>query len=453
MSTDEPAPLSDLPQLQKDRLEYAWNWFNFHAEQRTKMFNYMLLGLGILATAIATTLQRGQALAAIGLSIAAVLLCVAFGRMDRRNRDLYRLAQDALSGIEEKYLFTTAEKGLAKEVTRENTELKKALWRVLWNGHHRFWMPSVMWIFGIVFAAALALACDMHRRPDAYPSPDKTIVVCCRDGTSPPQVPPGEDDPGIKFHTSTPTDVPLAGTGTISSGWRWLAIVGGLLIISAGVALFVSGKSRLAGGALVASGIAAAAIPNLSIPLHAELHVDPSVEFKLPVDVEVTINKLLRDSQPMLLESRSFGGFDKGDDGTRIPICGMQGNAESAEKIRSALSRAQTQGLQPLVVLVGSTDRTPLSPAGRARFESNTGLARARVGTVESCLKLNKTSSDGNGPQPEIVRVVSGPSHTTETRDPPEVEKQELGADRKVDVFLVSLATKTNDPVKSTQFK
>ena len=57
-----PERESSVPGTEEDpRLDYAWKWFNFHAEQRTKMFNYMLVGLGILATAIATMVQKGLA--------------------------------------------------------------------------------------------------------------------------------------------------------------------------------------------------------------------------------------------------------------------------------------------------------------------------------------------------------------------------------------------------------
>jgi ABC-type uncharacterized transport system permease subunit len=44
--------------LHKMPFDYAWKWFAFHAEQRTKMFNFMLIVLGIFATAIAGTLDK-----------------------------------------------------------------------------------------------------------------------------------------------------------------------------------------------------------------------------------------------------------------------------------------------------------------------------------------------------------------------------------------------------------
>jgi hypothetical protein len=425
------------PATQKERLDYAWNWFNFHAEQRTKMFNYMLLGLGILATAIATTLQKGQALAAMGLSIAAVLLCVAFGRMDRRNRDLYKLGQDVLSGIEDKHLFATTEKGLAKEVDRQNSELEKARWPVdeLWTGgHHRFWMPFVIWTFGAVFVAALLLAYDMHRRPDAYPSADKTIVVCCQDVAGSR---PAGSDAGKPGHSVTGTNVTVDGAGTIS-GWRWLTVGAGLLLVAVGVPLLISGKSRLSGGALVASGIAAAALPNLSVPLHAEFRIDPSVDFKLlPEDLKITIERLLKgQAQSALLESGPFVGFGEGLETFQ---CGDTTNAETASKIKSALGLARARGLQPLLLLVGSTDRTPLSPALRARFESNTGLARARVAAAEKCLGLDPQD-------PGVIRLVSGPAYTLGTRDSPKVAEGQMAKDRAVRVFLVALQTKGDDP-------
>jgi hypothetical protein len=142
---------------QRARVDYAWNWFNFHAEQRTKMFNYMLLGLGILATAVATTLQKGQALETIVLSGAAVLICVAFYQMDWRNRYLYKLGQDVLREIESSQLFESQETGITKELKKQDDRGRAHGWA---EGQHRYWMPTVTGIFALLFLAALGRGCD-----------------------------------------------------------------------------------------------------------------------------------------------------------------------------------------------------------------------------------------------------------------------------------------------------
>src|SRR5580704_15273762 len=95
---DNPKPVAPDPSgVQQLRLDYAWKWFDFHAEQRTKMFNYMLLGLGIFATALVTAIEKRLLPEALALSVAAVAITSAFLLIDRRNRALYLLAQDVLA--------------------------------------------------------------------------------------------------------------------------------------------------------------------------------------------------------------------------------------------------------------------------------------------------------------------------------------------------------------------
>src|SRR2546426_8592306 len=97
METPEPPkPLPEPSELQEVRFDYAWKWFNFHADQRTKMFNFMLIGFGIFATAIVSAIEKKLLLDAMVLSGAAVLLAITFGLLDRRNRQLYVVAMDVL---------------------------------------------------------------------------------------------------------------------------------------------------------------------------------------------------------------------------------------------------------------------------------------------------------------------------------------------------------------------
>lgn len=70
-------PRPDPSELQKLRFDYAWKWFNFHAEQRTKMFNFMLIGLGIFASAIVAAIDKKLPLVAMVLSIAGVVVALS----------------------------------------------------------------------------------------------------------------------------------------------------------------------------------------------------------------------------------------------------------------------------------------------------------------------------------------------------------------------------------------
>src|SRR5258708_21730830 len=91
--------------LLKLRLDYAWKWFSFHADQRTKMFNFMLIVVGIFATAVVAAVEEGMLEVAFLLCLVPGLLAFVFSLLDRRNRDLVLLGRDVLCALGEKRLF------------------------------------------------------------------------------------------------------------------------------------------------------------------------------------------------------------------------------------------------------------------------------------------------------------------------------------------------------------
>src|SRR5437879_3187422 len=97
---DTTAPKPQRPNSPTDsqtlRLDYPWKWFSFHAEQRTKMCNFMLIGLGILATALVGLIEKKLLLEAGLISSAAFVVALVFCRLDFRNRTLYKVARDVL---------------------------------------------------------------------------------------------------------------------------------------------------------------------------------------------------------------------------------------------------------------------------------------------------------------------------------------------------------------------
>jgi len=82
-----------------DIREYAWNWFSYHAAQRTNMFNYALAAAAILAAGYGAVLEKSVHVAgAIGFVGAFVCLC--FMLLDRRNHQLVRYGEDVLKSVE-----------------------------------------------------------------------------------------------------------------------------------------------------------------------------------------------------------------------------------------------------------------------------------------------------------------------------------------------------------------
>lgn len=88
--------------------EYAWNWFAYHAEQRTSMFNYFLVIVAALMTAYTWLVARSQPplLGAAGwVAVIGVGITVIFIFLDKRNRDLVHRGERVLKSIEEQDIF------------------------------------------------------------------------------------------------------------------------------------------------------------------------------------------------------------------------------------------------------------------------------------------------------------------------------------------------------------
>src|SRR4051812_17959205 len=98
---------ADPLELRKLQFDYAWKWFSFHADQRVKMFNFMLIVFGIFAAGVVNALDKAALprVALAGLCFFGTFLAWAFTRLDRRNRDLVWLGEDVLMELERKVIF------------------------------------------------------------------------------------------------------------------------------------------------------------------------------------------------------------------------------------------------------------------------------------------------------------------------------------------------------------
>jgi hypothetical protein len=109
-STDGKAKLSGAD-LTKTQFDYAWKWFDHHAKQRVSMFNYFIVIVGIIASAIGVLYKDVKTCpecfenGSFMLSVAGMLMAIIFLCLDLRNRQLIGYAQDTLSGLEKSVLF------------------------------------------------------------------------------------------------------------------------------------------------------------------------------------------------------------------------------------------------------------------------------------------------------------------------------------------------------------
>ena len=182
-------------ELRKLQFDYAWKWFAFHADQRVKMFNYMLVVFGIFAVGIANALDKSKGvppIVAAGLCFVAAILAVIFARLDARNRDLVWFGEDVLMHLERDSLFGTDNQIsgrrnktirfgiLSRQAWEQESEswgskyfqqfenksncLAKGAGRLLrwlsdllydtWHGKHRIWLPLISLLIGALFVAA-----------------------------------------------------------------------------------------------------------------------------------------------------------------------------------------------------------------------------------------------------------------------------------------------------------
>lgn len=192
----EDAPKKDeSSELLKLRFDYAWKWFAFHAEQRTKMFNFMLLAVGIMANAILISFKEKVFSAAIILCGVGFLTCLIFSRLDRRNKELVHLAENMLVYLERTDIFgdssyfskrgrriigvdETSEGEPARDrapfgllwhqdryYDQPDNVYKKAWIYRAWGGQHRIWIPLTSYMFAFVFLLIFIILFYQKLRP------------------------------------------------------------------------------------------------------------------------------------------------------------------------------------------------------------------------------------------------------------------------------------------------
>lgn len=176
--------------LLKLRSDYAWKWFNYHANQRVSMFNYFLIITGILANAYVSTLKEGLLAIAAGLGGLGLFTTIGFFFLDWRNKQLVGMGEDVLEELERGEIFTEKFKTTKnkKEIQlgflfREAEEEPK--WEVsrkgfLWANFkkHKVWIRAIEVAVGVCFLIATVLPLLYPEAVRTYSSlPDKTRAI------------------------------------------------------------------------------------------------------------------------------------------------------------------------------------------------------------------------------------------------------------------------------------
>jgi hypothetical protein len=97
------------------RFDYAWKWFEFHARQRTTMFNFFLIATGVVANGIFTLIAKDHAALAASVSFIGAFLSIGFIFLDHRNQTLLQYGRDVLQHLEHTEIFDWDQKVSGKK--------------------------------------------------------------------------------------------------------------------------------------------------------------------------------------------------------------------------------------------------------------------------------------------------------------------------------------------------
>jgi hypothetical protein len=130
---------------EEDLRKQAWDFFAVQAGQRLTTFNFYIALSSLLSGGLAATFKVEVDIPHLGVLFGAllVLFSFVFWKLDQRNRDLIKSAEDVLKFFEGTAPFADADgrPHLAKRFLREEfeTDLRKASrsWR-FWRNHYSY---------------------------------------------------------------------------------------------------------------------------------------------------------------------------------------------------------------------------------------------------------------------------------------------------------------------------
>ena len=91
----------DLQQMKEQR-DYAWSYFQLHANQRMTSFNFFVVIAALLTTGLARTFAKGFEYHFVGVCLGIGLMAIAFlfWKLDQRVRHLIKHAESILKQLE-----------------------------------------------------------------------------------------------------------------------------------------------------------------------------------------------------------------------------------------------------------------------------------------------------------------------------------------------------------------
>ncbi|OAI27389.1 hypothetical protein A1351_12925 [Methylosinus sp. R-45379] len=214
-------------------------------------------------------------------------------------------------------------------------------------------------------------------------------------------------------------------------------LAGSVLIgLRKGVAPTTAGFALFA----MAGGIQAAVVKNLKVDSFLKANFENLVkaQFELQVPVEPKVGDRFVSTRLGAITNFKKGRASFDQEGFEDDA--LRAAERDLESICARWKSATPPDGAGVVLIVGATDRLPLSGETKARYEANAGLARARVEAVrarldEDCWKAGAKAPDRDN----IIALVSGPRVTPSSAQIARATRP-LGvpSDRRVDIWLMT---------------
>lgn len=150
----------DEAKLQELRLNYAWDWYKLHANQRATFVRFFLVSTGILVSACITALVNELPLAAFVASALGVGTTIIFFAFDTRNLHLIRRSIGILEFLEDHTVYPDDMTGEDKPrlgLLRKNTQVRVQDRRQKFGGEGKLWkikrwLRALYLFVGVIFA-------------------------------------------------------------------------------------------------------------------------------------------------------------------------------------------------------------------------------------------------------------------------------------------------------------
>ena len=95
----------DANTVEKDLGDYAWKYFEFHANQRLTTFNFYIAVSGLVTTGLVASFHKSIEVSYLGIALGLLLVAFSyiFWNLDARNRLLVSYGEEALMVYERRF--------------------------------------------------------------------------------------------------------------------------------------------------------------------------------------------------------------------------------------------------------------------------------------------------------------------------------------------------------------